>query len=360
MSASPIHHDLVAQRKDFYARLQPLHLQPLWESLATLVPREPLMPAIPALWRYRELRPYLMEAGSLISAEEAVRRVLVLENPELPGQSAITTSLYAGLQLLMPGEIAPSHRHTQTAFRLVMEGETAYTAVDGEQVRMQPGDFVITPSWTWHDHGNRKAEDGGTPVMWLDCLDIPLVRFLGAGFEANYPQATQPLRHPQGHTRARYGANMLPVRHKIENGISPLFSYPYAQTRQALNTLHAQGELDPWEGVKLRYANPANGSWPSPTMAAFMQLLPEGFVGRPWRCTDGTVYSVIEGHGRASIGEHSFDFERNDTFVVPSWNTLQLTADDDCVLFSFSDRPVHHVLGILREEFFELTSRDLT
>ena len=119
-----------------------------------------------------------MEAGRLISAEEAERRVLVLENPALRGQSCITQSLYAGLQLILPGEVAPAHRHTQSALRLVLDGEGAYTAVDGERTTMRYGDFIITPSWTFHDHGN----DGADPVVWLDGLDIPLVRFLDAGF----------------------------------------------------------------------------------------------------------------------------------------------------------------------------------
>uniref|UniRef100_UPI0004F39070 cupin domain-containing protein n=1 Tax=Pseudomonas aeruginosa TaxID=287 RepID=UPI0004F39070 len=149
------------KRADFYRRIRQQHLTPLWEALHSLVPAQPAGGCQAALWRYRELRPFLLEAGDLISAEEAVRRVLVLENPDLPGQSAITPSLYAGLQLILPGEIAPSHRHTQSALRFVVEGYSAYTSVDGERTRMEPGDFIITPSWTWHDHGNRAAAEGG-------------------------------------------------------------------------------------------------------------------------------------------------------------------------------------------------------
>ena len=134
----------------------------------------------------------LMQAGGLISAMEATRRVLILENPGYAGQAQITGSLFAGLQLIMPGEIAPAHRHTQSALRFIIEGSGAYTAVDGERTAMQPGDFVITPSWTWHDHGHEghgheghghdRANEGGEPVVWLDGLDIPIVRLLGASF----------------------------------------------------------------------------------------------------------------------------------------------------------------------------------
>ena len=133
----------------------------------------PTTTCVPALWRFSEVRPYLMEAGQLISAEEAVRRVLVLENPGIRGQASITPSLYAGLQLILPGEIAPSHRHSQSALRFVVEGKGAYTAVDGERTTMHPGDFIITPSWTWHDHGNPSETEGGEPVIWLDGLDLP-------------------------------------------------------------------------------------------------------------------------------------------------------------------------------------------
>ncbi|HEV8520057.1 MAG TPA: cupin domain-containing protein, partial [Burkholderiales bacterium] len=142
------------KRREFYERIAHHDLAPLWEVLGTLVPQRPATPGVPGWWRYRDVRSYLMESGELISAAEAERRVLILENPGMRGSSSITHSLYAGLQLILPGEIAPSHRHTQSALRFVVEGTGAYTAVDGERVTMQPGDFIITPSWTWHDHGN--------------------------------------------------------------------------------------------------------------------------------------------------------------------------------------------------------------
>ncbi|HUP09313.1 MAG TPA: gentisate 1,2-dioxygenase, partial [Caldimonas sp.] len=287
----------------------------------------------------------------LISAEEAVRRVLILENPALRGQSCITQSLYAGLQLILPGEIAPSHRHTQSALRFIVEGHGAYTAVDGERTTMHPGDFIITPSWTWHDHGH----DAEGPVVWLDGLDIPLIRFLDAGFAENLDQAVQPVLRAEGTTQARWAANMAPLRHDPPHGrTSPIFSYPYARSREALETLARHGPVDAWDGVKLRYVNPQTGGAPMPTMATFLQLLPKGFRSRPSRQTDGAVYSVVEGRGRARIGSGAgrldFEFAARDLFVVPSWQALELDAVDACVLFSFSDRPVHEALGIWRED----------
>ncbi len=340
-----------AQRAQLYADMSPHNLTPLWEVLHALVPREPNTPCVPAHWKYADVRPHLLRAGELITAEEAVRRVLILENPGLRGQSAITQSLYAGLQLILPGEVAPSHRHTQSALRFVVEGAGAFTAVNGERTTMHPGDFIITPNWTWHDHGS----DANEPVIWLDGLDIPMLRFFDAGFAENASAAQQQVLRPEGNSFARYGANMLPVTYDAPHGAtSPIFSYPYQRSRAALHKLERDASLDAYDGVKLRYVNPATGASPMPTMATFLQLLPKGFVGKSYRQTDGTVFSVVEGSGVAKVskGENSYEiaFSPRDHFVVPSWCSLSLMATEECVLFSFSDRPVQQAMGVWREE----------
>ncbi|MBU7443530.1 gentisate 1,2-dioxygenase [Paraburkholderia fungorum] len=342
--------DLKTERAEYYGQIRRKNMAPLWESLHNLVPPQPRPQAQAAIWKYADVRDLVMQSGGLITAEEAVRRVLFLENPGLPDKASITPALYAGLQLIMPGEIAPSHRHTQSALRFIVEGSTAYTAVDGERVPMKPGDFIITPSWTWHDHGNKSAQEGGEPVIWLDGLDIPIVYHLDQGFAENYPDREQPVQRQAGDSIARYAQNMLPVRHRANNPTSPLFSYPYDRTREALDTLQRNGELDEWDGVKLRYANPATGGYPMPTMAAFMQFLPAGFCGRQYRSTDATVYSVVEGAGVAKVGGRVFEFAARDIFVAPSWATVNLDATVDTVLFSYSDRPILSALDLLREE----------
>lgn len=348
---------MTSARAAFYREIDRLALTPLWEVVHTLVPPRPNSPCVPALWKFADVKPYLARAGELISAEEAVRRVLILENPALRGQSCVTRSLYAGLQLILPGEVAPGHRHTQSALRFVVDGSGAWTAVDGERTTMRPGDFIVTAGWTWHDHGNPRADQGGEPVIWLDGLDIPMVRFFDAGFAENLTVAekVQPVARAEGTSAARYGANLLPVHDEPSRGAtSPVLNYPYARTREALAKLARDAPLDPWHGVKLRYANPANGGYPLPTIAAFVQLLPAGFVGKPYRSTDGAVFSVVEGRGRARIerdgASHEFDFEPKDHFVVPSWWRVSFAARDECVLFSFSDRAAQQALGILREE----------
>ena len=233
--------------------------RPIWRrygsSLHGLVTPAPVPRCLPAVWHYRDVRPFLMQSGSLITAQEATRRVLMLMNPGLDGQASITGSLIAGLQLIMPGEVAPAHRHTQSALRFVIEGHGAYTAVDGERTTMAPGDFVITPSWTWHDHGNDTQE----PMVWLDGLDVQIVNLLNASFAEGYPEETQAISRPEGDSFARYGNNLLPIDWKPEVRTSPVFNYPYARTREALDTLGRNGSPDPYHGHKLRYVNPASG-----------------------------------------------------------------------------------------------------
>jgi gentisate 1,2-dioxygenase len=272
--------------------------------------------------------------------------VLVLENPALRGASSITRTLYAGLQLILPGEVAPSHRHSQSALRFVVEGEGAYTAVDGERVTMHRGDFIITPSWTFHDHGN----PGGEPVVWLDGLDIPMVAFFDAGFAERYPEEVQPVAKAEGDALARYGATLLPLEYEAQSLTTPVFSYPYARSREALETLRRSGPWHPCHGLKLQYANPATGGYPMPTIAAFLQLLPAGFTGEACRSTDGTVYCVVEGRGRSKIGDQVFDWGPRDIFVAPSWWKGSHEAFEDAVLFSFSDRPVQKAMGLWREQ----------
>ena len=338
------------QRAAYYQELKQLHMSPLWESLSVLVPHTPNGPCVPALWKWSDVFPFIERAGALITAEEAVRRVLILENPALPGQASATQSLYAGLQLILPGEVAPAHRHVQSALRFIVHGRGAYTAVDGERTTMFPGDFIITPSWTWHDHGNDGLDGAAEPVVWLDGLDIPMVRFFDAGFEEKSAAKSQQVSRAEGNALARYGHNLLPVDYRPSSPTSPIFSYPYARSREVLDRLYRDGEIDDWHGVKLRYVNPATGGWPMPTLATFIQYLPRGFVGKPFRSTDGAVYSVVEGSGRVVVDGVAFEFGPKDHFVVPSWKTHTLYANEDVVLFSFSDRPVQSALNILREE----------
>ncbi|MFY0991705.1 gentisate 1,2-dioxygenase [Halomonas sp. C05BenzN] len=333
------------EREAYYEKIARQDFSALWNVLSDIITPTPRSACQPHLWEFGPAKQLLMEAGELITAKEAERRVLILENPGLRGQSRITTSLYAGLQLVMPGEVAPAHRHSQSALRFVMDGGGACTAVNGERTLMQEGDFVITPPWTWHDHGN----ESDTPMIWMDGLDIPMLSLFDASFAEGLGEDTQAITKPTGDSLARYGANMLPVDYEKKGLASPIFNYPYARTREALETMRQRDEWDPCHGLKMRYINPVDGGSAMPTIAPFVQLLPKGFKTAGYRSTDATVFSVVEGTGRTSIGGKTFEWKPKDIFVVPSWQEVVHEADADAVLFSYSDRVAQQKLGIWRE-----------
>jgi gentisate 1,2-dioxygenase len=186
-------------------------------------------------------------------------------------------------------------------------------------------------------------------MVWLDGLDIQLVKLLGASFAEGNPDETQPVSRPEGDSFARYGHNLLPVDWKPEVKTSPVFNYPYVRSREALAALAKNGEPDPYHGHKLRYVNPASGESAMPTIGTFLQLLPTGFASRPYRSTDAAVYVCVEGRGETRIGETVLRWEPRDIFVVPGWTAHTHNADSEAVLFSFSDRPVQQMLGLWRE-----------
>jgi gentisate 1,2-dioxygenase len=336
-----------AQRQEFYGRLATQNLAPLWEVLRGLLPSEPRSKAAPHRWVYDDLRPLLLESGHLLTAQEAERRVLVLENPALTGMSRATATMYAGIQLIMPGETAPAHRHSPSALRFMLEGEGAITVVGGERTTMRRGDFVITPSWAWHDHGN----EGTGPCAWLDGLDLPLVQFFEAGFNEHYNDGSQSLTRPEGDSLARFGSGMLPLKGGSRYGLTtPIFNYPYTRTRAALVAAAAGEAPDPHEAVTLRYANPIDGGWTMPTMAAWMMFVPAGFETRPMRSTDGQVMALAEGALTAQIGDKRYDLAESDVAVAPGWTWRSYRAERDSFLFVFSDRVAQEKLGLYREQ----------
>ena len=334
-------------RQAFYDKLGPHGLAPLWEALKGLVPREPKSKARPHVWRYDVVRPLLLEAGGIVTAEEAERRVLVLENPGLPGQSRITSSMYAGIQLIMPGETARTHRHTTSALRVVLESEGGFTTVAGGRINMERGDFLTTPNWAYHDHGN----DGAKPVIWVDGLDIPLVNFLEAGFSDHPDEKRQRLDRSGGGWRAQHGSGLAPLRSGIgSDAANPIFSYPYRQSRDALLDLAGAEGPDPHIGTALRYVNPRDGGWAMQTMAAWLTHLAPGFETAPLRSTDGQTFVVLEGEVEAKIGDETLKAGPNDVLVAPAWVWRQFSAAREAVMFAFSDRSAQEKLGLWREE----------
>lgn len=333
-------------RRTFDDHLTPQHLAPLWDVLKDLVRAEPASRAAAHAWSFEALRPLLMQSGKLVTAEDAERRVLVLENPALPGQSLVTPTLYAGVQLILPGEVAPAHRHTASALRFVLESKGGYTSVAGERTAMSRGDFIITPNMTWHDHGQEEE----SPVIWVDGLDLHMVNFFDAGFADRYPDKVQPLGKRPGESLARFGSGLLPMDPVSPFGLTtPIFNYEYARSRAALIDVSA-GPPDPHAGHALRYANPLDGGWALPTIATWLAHLPKGFETAPARSTDAQVFVVVEGEVAAEIGDKSFRLGESDIGVIPSWTLRQLRATQEAIVFFFSDRSAQEKLGFWREQ----------
>ena len=262
----------------------------------------------------------MLEAGKLITAKEAERRVLVLENPGLRGQSqaspprSMPACRWSSRTRWLP-PTATRSRRCASCWR----ARGAYTAVDGERTLMRPGDFIITPYMAWHDHGNESDE----PMFWLDGLDIPLIQFLDASFLERLDEDEQPIGKPEGYSMARYGANLLPVDHNgRQSATSPIFNYPYDRTREALHQLAKAQQPDACHGIKMRYSNPVTGDHAMPTMGTFIQLLPKGFHTARYRSTDAGIFVAIEGRGRTRVGDTVLEWGPKDIFVVPSWKPV--------------------------------------
>ena len=315
--------DTQAQREDFYRRIDPSHMAPLWTRLKGLVPAQPTPVGVAHQWSYAQARPFILEAARHISAEEAERRVLLLENPALRGSSRITSTLFSGLQLIMPGEVAPAHRHTQSALRFIIEGSGAYTTIDDQKVMMEPGDFVVTPAWRWHEHGH----DGTAPMVWLDGLDIPMLAHFNATFRED-DSARTPVTAP----------------------FDGLVHFPYKRARAILGEMASAGAPDAHLGHVMRYKSPVDGGWAMPTIATMIRIVPGGFSTRPYRASDSMIFVGVEGSGTLDVEGNRFEMAPHDIVVVPGWMKYSLSASTDWVLFSYSDRAAQEKLGFFREQ----------
>ena len=334
---------------DFHERMHAAQMYGLWE-LASQMTRHPEPHAVPHMWKASLLEAMVREAGEVVPVGEE-RRALQLFNPGLDGRWATTNTMIAAVQLLLPGETARAHRHTPTAIRFIMEGDGAYTAVDGERVYMKPGDLVLTPSWAWHDHGNETDK----PVVWMDGLDVPLVQFLNAMFFQMHEAREFPLSKPHNASARLHGHVALqPTWMKERPRSSPLLIYAWETTWSSLRDLQ-ETEGDPYDGIALEYTHPQTGSSILPTMSCWIQMLRTGEKLRAHRHTGSAVYYVVQGTGETIINGCRFAWGRGDIITLPSWalhEHANTSARDVAVLFSIQDRPVLEALGLYREEAF--------
>lgn len=336
--------DAARELEQFYADVATLDLQPLWTQTRDLMPREPRPSARPWMWRWKDVRPLCERAGRLVPIERGgERRVLALANPGLGGLPFATPTLWGAFQFLGPGERAPAHRHTPGAIRFVVEGEGAWTTVDGDACDMFPGDLVLTPSWRWHDHENASER----PMVWFDGLDMPTVIALDAVFFEPHADAAQPVRARNLSERLYGGRATVPNGARPPDTSSPLLVYRWRDTDASLAALLRESS-DP--AVSVRYVNPLTGESALPTLGCSMTRLRPGSRTQPVRKVGSSVVVVFRGQGSSVVDGIRFEWQPGDAFVVPSWAAVDHEATQPADLFAIDDRPLLEKLSLFREE----------
>ena len=358
VATAPKTHNRDAEMAALHERTKALNLFEFWsegdsaaaehESVRRLSKRRQ---AVPHIWRFKDVEPVLFKSAELIDMHMSERRSLIMCNPALDGDIATVTTMFAAYRINNPNEIAPAHRHSPNAIRFGLTGRTNFTCVEGENITFGPGDLVLTPHDTWHNHGNEG--DGG--AVNLSVLDMPLVNVLNATyFEFDYfeegdggtvRKEIQSGRFPDDYSRMVYGAGgLLPRSESHDRGTgnaSPMYVYRWDQTRALLDRLRGR-QGSPHDGVLVEYVDPTTGKAPYSTMTFFVQMLRAGEATLASRTNASLIYTVLEGRGHSIIGGKRFDWDKFDTFCVPGgeWcEHFNETPNGEAVLFVSSDEP---------------------
>ena len=332
---------------DYREALKRASVGPLWPQMRNALPHDAPQPVTAShLWAYSEVRPLLLQAGELTPVEKAERRVLFLADPGRgAGSMQATSTIYIGLQLLLPGETAPAHKHTPSAARIIVEGEGAYTVVDGEKLPMHEGDLILTPGGCWHDHGH----SGKEPVIWLDALDLPLFVYLEGSYAVEAPLQSSRNRPDASEVEYR-AAGLAPSRRRDRALASayPMMRYPWARTEAALRRIaeHSGGEP-----AELDYINPETGESCLPTMGFTAMMLQPGLAVRPPMRSASAVFHVVSGRGVSTIHGRSHSWGPKDTFSAPVFAEIEHKAlgDTPAFLVRIHDAPLQEKLGYYEE-----------
>ena len=331
---------------DYVAELKSHNLMPLWPSLRAMLPPEKPRPATQATyWPYAAIRPLLIRAGELTPIEKAERRVLVLANPgHTLEKMQASAAIYLGMQLLLPGEWAPSHRHTPNAVRMVVEGEGAWSTVEGEKCPMLRGDLILTPTGLWHEHGH----DGTEPVIWLDVLDVPIVHYMETSYHVNGGRQTP--RKDHGERRyARGGVVPTQVFERANNSY-PMLRYPWADTRAALESLALdQPDQPDGQAVQVTYVNPETGDHAENILGFYALMLRPGQTLKLPARSPATVFHMIEGGAQVQIEDQRFAMTEADTCCAPGYTPITLGNNSSTLpafLFIADESPLHKKLGV--------------
>ncbi len=329
--------------QDYRDAMAEAGVAPLWPMMRNLLPHgQPKPVTRPGHWSFPALRPLLLRAGELTPVEKAERRVLVLSDPGRGvGAMQATGSIYVGMQLLLPGETAPAHRHTPSAARIIVEGRGGFTVVDGEKLPMAEGDLVLTPGGDWHDHGH----EGDEPVIWLDALDIPVIVNLEGSYAVESELQAQRNR-PDASLVEYAAAGMVPSRSRGQAARRyPLMRFPWARAEAALR------ELAKWADgpVEMDYVNPETGEDVLPTMGFTAMMLRAGEVQRPPVRSSSAVFHVVKGHGRSTINGETIEWGPKDTFSAPVFAEIDHAAGGEAFLIRVHDKPLQEKLNYYEE-----------
>ena len=339
----------------FYQQIGGKAMEALWRLRAPeTTPASARAPYPPHLWRWSDIRPCMDCAAQLVRpGPDAERRVLMLTNPALAPAKSATHTVSAAVQMVLPGEVAPTHRHTMAAVRFVLEGQGAHSYVNGEPCSMQPGDLILNPAWCWNGHVN----DSDAPVIWMDSLDVPFVRMLRTSLFEEYPDEMMPATRPVNDSFSRYGGGRLrPVWERCSGPDSPLLSYPWGETERSLLHLARLGEASPYDDVAFQFTNPATGAHVLPTIGCWVQLLRPGVHTRAHRHNTVSVYHVFRGHGSTVVDGVQMDWQQGDFFALPpyAWHEhLNGSTSAEAILFSTNDLPIYEAVHLYREDPYE-------
>jgi 1-hydroxy-2-naphthoate dioxygenase len=335
---------------EFNALLAENHVGGQWqaEPMLQAAKQGPAPRGVPYLWKWDLVYKLLLEACEVFPESLTARRNINFVNPAFKTGFGTTHTLVSGVQMVLPGEIAWSHRHTLGALRFGIEGSRKlYTVVDGEPLAMEPNDLVLTPNWNWHDHHNDSDRAG----IWLDVLDAPLIAGgLNQTFYEELGDVSQPSRDNPGEFVSDRVGLVRPAGERRPVHNYPL-RYAWSDVQPMLERMR-HAAINPYDGTMLEYINPMTGGSTLPTIACYIQSLPVGFAGKPHRQSSSTLYYVVEGSGTTVVDGVELNWSERDNFVVPNWAQHQHanTGAKPAVLFASSDRPVLDFLGLYRED----------
>jgi gentisate 1,2-dioxygenase len=349
--------EIKPELKELHEKLERENLGPLWAAIHELNTIEPVAKPIPYLWKKELIESNLKKAQELLTlGDGADRRAVFLINPGMKdigpyGWGGATQTLYAAVQAVKPGEIAPAHRHTTTAIRFIISGKGGKGTVNGEKLDFQEGDYLITPTMAWHDHAN----EGDEEVLWMDCLDSPFTKYLNVCFTEFLANKQQDLIVPNDYNTNQFKGGMIRPIAKRKEELAPLGRYQWTLTKQGLDGL-SEYEPDQIDGYAVEYINPTNGRDANDRIGARMQKLPPNFQGKAHRHVHSNVYHVFRGQGYTVMNGVRYDWSKGDFFVVPAWawhEHVNLSDEEDAYLFSTNDLPIMEAFNFERLEEYE-------